>query len=146
MKQLVIFCFLIVLKTSSFSQTINFDFFNSNGKEFNTKNLNEQLEKEFGVRFEAKIILLETPSLKDSLYVKQNEILNRLDAEILQILFITACTKKEYLHGYHTSIETAKKIMGENHKFRLRIIEPGGEMFFESFDTLSESEIEKKLK
>jgi hypothetical protein len=146
MKQLITISFLMFFTTSSFSQTMNFKFFNSNGKEFNTKILNEQLEKEYGTRFEEKMILLETPSLKDSLYIQQNNILNDIDAERLQLIFITACTENEYKGGYHTSIEKAKEIMGESPKFRLRIIESGGRILFESYETLNKYEIEKELK
>ena len=146
MRQIIIFSLLTILTISSFSQTLNFEFFNSNGKEFNTKILNEQLEKEYGTRFEEKIILLETPCLKDSIYIQQNKILNDIDAESLQLIFITACAEKEYKGGYHTSIEKAKEIMGENHKFRIRILESGGKILFESYETLSKYEIEKELK
>ena len=146
MKQLITISILIFFTISSFSQTMNFEFFNSNGKKFNTTTLNEQLENEYGTRFETKIILLETPNLRDSLYIQQDKILNEIDAESLQLIFITVCPEKECKGGYHTSIEKAKEIMGKNPEFRLRIIRSGGKIVFESYDVLSKDKILNVLK
>jgi hypothetical protein len=146
MRQLITISFLVFFTHLSFSQTMNFDFFDSNSKEYNTVNLIEQLGKEYNTEFEESIILLETPNLNDILYLLQNKILDSLDAESLQLIYIVACSMKEQEGGYHTSVEKAKEIMGDNTNFRIRILGTEAKIIFESNDVISKNEIEKILK
>jgi len=145
MRQLITISILFIFSISSFGQTLNFDFFNSNGKQYNTKTLNEQLENEYNAEFDEKIILLETPSLTDSLYVSQNRILDLLKAESLELIYITACLTKEHKGGYHTTIEKAKELVGENPRFRIRLLGLGANILFESNEVISKNEIEELL-
>ena len=132
MRQIITNSLILIFSISSFAQILNFDFFNSKGKQYSIMTLNEQLEKEYNAEFDEKIILLETVSLTDSIYKSQKRLLDVLNADSLQLIYITACLTKEYKDGYHTTIEKAKELMEENPNYRIRIIGSQANVLFES--------------
>jgi len=146
MKNYVLLVFLNFFAISSFAQILEFKFYNSNEKEYTTTTFNKQLETEYKSDFSERIILLETTSLNDSLYLKQKNILTSLDTETHQLIFITACSTEKFIHGYHTSIKVAKDIIGTNPKFRIRILNTRADIIFESHNVISVRKIKEILK
>jgi len=142
MKTLSLIFILCTFTLITYSQSLNFEFYNSASKKYNTASFSEQLEKEYDAKFNERIVLLETPKLSDSLYLLQNKILDKLDAESLQLIYITACLEQENGSGYHTSIKTAKEIMGTSNKFRIRLLDSTGNIILESDEVISQKIIE----
>jgi hypothetical protein len=137
MKQIMTIFFALLVISGSIAQTLDFKFYDSNGKEFSSLTFNKETITKAGIDFDGGIILLETPSLDDSFYVKQNLILNLLDAESLRLIYIKACPKEEYKHGYHTTIETAKALINQDIGFRIRLLDNNSGVLFESFKVIS---------
>jgi len=144
MKKLIFFLILIS-PSFIFAQILDFNFFDSNGHSYQSKNYNSQLEKEFNSKYNLKMILLETPDLQDSLFQKQFKILNSLKAEELNLIYVSACLNKEDKDGYHTSIITAKTLMKSRPGFRIRILNTNGKVLKESRNILASDTIKKIL-
>ena len=90
------------------SQYTYFKFYSNKGNEYTTSTLNKQFEKEYHSKFQERIILIETASLKDTLYSNQYKILDLMDSENLQLIYVIACLTEENRNGYYTTIEDAK--------------------------------------
>jgi len=144
MKRLI--SFLILISPSLlFAQILDFNFFDSNGHSYQSKNFNVQIEKEYNSKYNLKMILVETPDLKDSLFQKQFKFLNSMDAEELNLIYISACFNNEDKDGYHTSINTAKTLMNSRPEFRIRILNNDGKVLKESRNILPTDTIKKIL-
>ena len=109
-------CLLIVFVISpgsSLAETIDIEFQSSNNKKYRTTSLLEDLKRHYGIEFSVEnVLLIETPYLSSPRYITQNDQPGKLGhkAEEYQVLVVVACQNRESKHGYHTSIEGAKKL------------------------------------
>lgn len=84
------------------------------------------------------ILLLETPSLNNAQYTKQTSNLESLaHDESLQMLYVVACQREEYAHGYHTSVRVAQALSGSKATFRVRLLDKRGFVLHESLEPIS---------
>ena len=135
--------FLTIYVSFANAQMLDFTFYDSGCKEYRSITLIDQLQEKFNYRFESeKIILVETPSLKDSLFLVQSEILKQINNEQLGLIYVISCWNEVEKNGYHTSLEEAKIISAGNDKFRIRILNSKAVILYESMDILSAEEIE----
>ncbi len=116
MKSLYTIVFTSILTSISISQTLDFKFCDANGREYRSTTFSKAISSGDNTGSGESIILLETPSLHDSLYIKQDQILNLLDAESLRLIYITACSTEEYKDGYHTTTEMANSPYKARHR------------------------------
>jgi hypothetical protein len=137
MKQLITILLTLGLISASYAQTLDFKFYDSNGREFSSAAFKKEIITKGGIDFHGGIILLETPSLDDTLYKEQDQILNLLDAESLRLIYIKACPTEEYKEGYHTTIETANTLINPGKRFRIRLLDNNAGVIFESFKVIS---------
>lgn len=126
---LTVFAFLFFISVAE-GDVLDFEFTDSLGGTYRTTALLRQLEEKYKYRYQQmNILLIETPALKDAVYLEQERILNSLghgEAEELQIMFVISCWTQEYGHGYHTSIETARRLAGKHGAFRVRLLDEKG--------------------
>lgn len=137
MKSLYTIVFTFILTSISFSQTLDFKFCDANEKEYRSTTFSKVISSGDNTGSGESIILLETPSLNNSLYIKQDQILNFLDAESLRLIYITACSTEEYKDGYHTTIESAKALIKPGAGFRIRLLDNNAGVIFESSELIS---------
>jgi hypothetical protein len=137
MKLILNLVFSLFISTISYNQTLDFKFYDSNGREFSTATLNKEIISRDNIGLFKGIVLLETPSLNNSIYFQQNQILNILDAESLQLIYITACLAEEYKDGYHTTVETANTLIKPGTGFRIRLLDNNAGVIFESEEVIS---------
>ena len=135
MKRLL-FLLIFISPSFLFAQILDFNFCDSQGHSYQSKNFNAQIKKEYNSEYNLKLILVETPDLKDSLFKKQFEILNSMDAEELNLIYVSASFNNEDKDGYHTSINTARTLMNSKPGFRIRILNANGKVIKESKDIL----------
>ena len=95
----------------------------------------------------AYVLLVETPSLHDAPYETQNGELEKFGhlAETYQVLFVVASPEDAYQHGYRTSTETAKKLLGEDARFRVRLLNSEGMVLHESLRPVKVTALQKWL-
>ncbi|MCU0370580.1 MAG: hypothetical protein MUC31_04120, partial [Bacteroidales bacterium] len=89
MKSLYTIVFAFMLASTAFSQILDFKFYDANGRGYNSTTFNKEINSSDNIGLDECIILIETPSLIDSQYFQQNKILDLLDAESLQLIYIT---------------------------------------------------------
>jgi hypothetical protein len=137
MKHLFTIVFSLIVISASFAQTLDFKFYDSNGREFSSATFSKEIITRADIDFHGGIILLETPSLDDTLFKKQDQILDFLDAESLRLIYITACPTEEYKHGYHTTVETANALINTDKRFRIRLLDNNAGVIYESLEVIS---------
>ena len=132
------------------AEVMDFVFVDSSGRVLRTTKLLQQLEKRHNYRYEnISVLLIQTPSLNDKNYRKQNEILDSMyhgEAVKLQLLYVISCWTEEYKHGYHTSIKTAESLAGTHKAFKITLIDENGKIFFRSSNPISAEMLRKVIK
>lgn len=134
---------LITFPIIAHAEKINFDFFDASGGRYSIFELTRQLNEKYNYTFSPSVLLVETPDFTDQKYLNQSAILEQIDSEDLQLIFVIASPFGEYEHGYHTTIEVAQTIMDDIPKFRVRILNTNGLIIFESEENISSERIEK---
>lgn len=145
--------YLLVLVTVSLngfaSDIINIKFTNTNNQSYQTTHLLEDLKTNNHIEFQkAYLLLVETPSLQNQYYKTQINELKKFDnlAEVYQLLFVVASAKKEYLDGYHTTIDTAKELLKKDASFKVRLLDSKGEVLNESLKPIKVVKLKKWMK
>jgi len=139
--------FLVALLSASAilaSDPIDLEFMDSGNTKYRTTTVSADLRRDFHfINEKVKVFLIETPSLDNNNYKEQNGVLNALGhmAETYQVLYVVACPSAEYKHGYHTSTEEAKKLMGASNAFRVRLLSSSGVVRRESNKPISAEEL-----
>lgn len=131
MKLITLAAFLFIAPDLYAAEVLDIEFKDSGGKLYHTTTLTKDVTLQYGQAFadiDMKVLLIQTPALSDKQYQVQNTNLDALghETEELQVIFITACAQQEYLHGYHTSVETAKRLSSAKHSFRVRLLNSKG--------------------
>lgn len=146
MKRLSILIITILFAFPALSQMyMNMDFYNSNGKKYNTKTFNEQLEKEYNAKFNYYMIIVVTPSLIDLQFRKQNSIFNEFNAENPKMIFITSCKSQERIGGYYTSTRIASVWLKNPDKCSFFVLDPTSKIILESDKIVTKENILKAI-
>jgi hypothetical protein len=141
---------LITLSLNIFaSDIINIKFTNSANQSYQTTHLLEDLKTNDHIEVKkAYVLLIETPSLHNAYYEIQSNELEKFGniSEGYQVLFVVASTKEEYLDSYHTTIETAKKLLKKDACFKVRLLNSKGVLLNESLQPVKVIELKRWLK
>lgn len=127
------------------STVVDVEFVASGGAKYRTSKLVSSLEANYGPNYtNAKVLLIETVSLGSESYTAQSKALNALGhkSEEYRVMFVVACTDTEYMSGYHTSRETAQKLMANSVTFRVRLLNQNGLVLKESTKPVLGKELE----
>ena len=130
------------------SEVIDIKFIDSSQNIYQTTHLLEDIKSNNHMEFHnANVLLIETPSLDNKYFKTQNHELEKFGimAETYQVLFVVASAKEEHQHGYHTTVETAKKLFGEHLHFRVRLLNARGIVLHESVQPVTASGLKRWL-
>lgn len=140
--------FLVISPGSILAETVDFEFQSSNSKKYRTTTLIADLKRHYGIEFiSEKVLLIETPYLSNLQYVTQRDQLTRLGhkAEEFLVMFVVACQNEESKHGYHTTIEEARKLSNGQSLFRVRLLDSKGVVMHKSTQPVLENRLIKWL-
>lgn len=134
--RIAVLAFLLAFASVAVASTVvDVEFIASGGAKYRTSKLVSSLEANYGENYtNAKVLLIETASLGSESYTAQSKALNALghESEEYRVLFVVACPDAEYKDGYHTSRETAQKLMANMTTFRVRLLNQDGFVLKES--------------
>ncbi len=131
---------LIVLSNYSYAEADDLIFFGTDkSHSYTIKRASKQLSSEYGFKVNS-IYIVVASSKKSEQYQKQLDYLKTLDAEQMSLIYIVALVDKPDTHGYHTSTDIAKQILG-NDNFKMQIFSPSGKLLSEFGNVLSDKEI-----
>jgi len=135
----------ILLPINAQADQSDFSFYDTGGThKYAISNISAQLSSQYGFKVRPFAIVVASEK-KSQLYRKQFEYLNRLDAENLSLIYISALSDKVDTHGYHTDESVADKIL-DGRNFIAVIYTPEGVMLFSSENVLTDKEIENIVK
>ena len=151
MKLITLAALLFIAPVLYAAEVLDIEFKDSGGTLYHTTTLTKDITSQYGQAFadiDMKVLLIQTPTLSDEKYRIQNTNLDALghETEELQVIFITSCTQQEYLYGYHTSVETAKRLSSAKHPFRVRLLNSKGVVLKDSSSPVSTNELRRWLK
>ena len=127
--------FIVFASSNVVAETIGLEFKSSSNRSYRTTSLLADLKKHYGIDFSVeKVLLIETPSLSSPQFETQRDQLSQFGhkAEKYQVMFVVACQSEELKHGYHTTIEEARKLSDGQLLFRVRLLDSKGVVLNES--------------
>lgn len=106
-------------------------------KKFEITKISSELSKQYGIAFEINAIVVASSAADNSNYRKQWELIEKIDAEQYQIVYVSALeSESASKHGYYTTKEVAGNILSGK-GFLIRIYSPSGELLVSSDAILS---------
>ena len=125
--------------------------FDATGRLYQTSKLAEGLADQGwnpDEREGAKVLLIETPSLKDPRYTHE---MSMLDApgtisEDDKVLYVVSCFDQEFVSGYHTSKQVARVLGHSRARFRVRLLDEHGAVLNHSAEPISGKTLRKWLR
>ena len=141
MKRLALIAVLLV--ACSRRTIVDFEFQAAGGHPVYRSTSLTALRRDLAPAIHPVVALVETPSFDDARYRQQIALLESLDAEELQLLFVAACTCGTNASGYSTTVETARRIAGAGPRFHVTLLDGEGVVLRESDAVLPPSDIEE---
>jgi hypothetical protein len=112
------------------AEQLNFVFMDATGRSYQSSRLADGLGLQGWSPDEiegVKVLLIETPSLSDKRYLRQMTLLDSAGiAYDDKVLYVVACTEKEFRFGYHTSKQVARVLNNSAVIFRVRLLDEHG--------------------
>jgi hypothetical protein len=140
MRILLVLTVILVLAMPAAAEQLDFTFLSATEHTYRTTTFVEDLSIDGWPPEELvsiKIILIETPSLDNAHYKKQDKILNSLaHNDDMRIFFVVACPREEFTSGYHTTKLVANALTGSKAAFRIRLLDERGNILRESFNPM----------
>lgn len=110
-----------------------------------TATASDQISKEYGFQFNITTILLAAKDENQYHYKAQWKQLDKLDAEALQLIYVTSKVDSISESGYHTSTETAEEILN-GAVFRVVVISSSGNELVNQETAMTSSQLLSLLK
>lgn len=108
---------------------------------YDISNISSELSKKYGSQLIITTVLVASISKENELFKKQWSLLDEVDAEGYQIIYVSALAEANTNnHGYHTTTKTAKQILSGK-GFVVQIYSATGELLASSDIALSAGEI-----
>ena len=130
---------LLILVLSPLAQ--GYEFY-SGKKTYSTQTASDQISQEYGHQFQLTTIVVVASSEKHPLYIEQWNQLEMIDAEALQLIYVSSKVSSEEKHGYYTNSDTAKEILAGS-DFRVLVISPAGKELENNQAVVSGAEIKR---
>lgn len=151
MRALIILMIVMASTELMASEKLDFVFLDASGSQYQTSKLAESLSDQgwpSDEREGMKILLIETPSLKDSRYTHEMSMLNAPGtiSEGDKVLYVVACFDQEFVSGYHTSKQVARVLGYSGAKFQVRLLDEHGAVLHHSAKPISGETLRKWLR
>ena len=135
---------LLVLSCANCTRSHEIKVTDSHGKAYRLSDISTQLREEYGLEKNPIIMVLLTNELDDSRFNEQLNILNKLNAEAYQYIYVVGAVVDRDDSGYSLSSEDAM-IMLSGNEFQIRIYDEYGKLEYSSSKVLSEQELKNHL-
>jgi len=136
---------LLVLLLSGCTEKIDFKYFDSSGNLYTFRTISESFYKYYGIYYKPYVLLIETPDSKNKEFLGQIAVLSMLDTEFYNLIYITSNKKEVDKYGYHTKLNTARKLKGKYSGFRARLFDSDGNIIMSSKDRLSANSLQSAI-
>jgi hypothetical protein len=145
-----IFIWVIFLGCSPFvaSQDIinssNFTFYDSYGRMYEIDTASSQVRKEYQLENKPIIIIIATNSTNQRKFIEQMKVIEKVNAEEFQYLYVLANSENEDNSGYFTTKTVASKLLSGK-QFKIIINDQCGKRIKSSYQTINETEFKNCL-
>ena len=111
---------------------------------YNSGNISDQISEQYGGDFKINIVLVAANKQGQETSRLQWHEIDKLDAESLQLIYVSAVTFEERKGGYYTSTDTARNLLRDK-EFKLLLITSDGATVLDSSKLISAEEISLRL-
>ena len=133
LSQSIILLIVFFFSETAYSQmSMDFPFFDPSGKkQYSSSSIiadrmkNDQVNND-----EVKIVLLQTPSLKDSIFIRQTMILDTIAVDRAKLLIVVSCPEEENKNGFFTKKTTAAGLAAEMKGYRIAVLNSSGMVIY----------------
>lgn len=132
---------LLLILLAGCSNRLDFEFYDAMERQYTVKTLEASFKQHYGHSYRPFVVLVETAEINNDRYRKQLGVLEKLDTEKINAIYVIACQSVAEKSGYHVKPDLAKKMMPKG-EFRIRVISPKGLLLKESQQDMSAEEIE----
>ena len=121
---------------------LDFKFSPADGdKTYRSTTIEQAIREELRDESQPSLIVVVTSSVEDPKFREQFQIMKKLPADELETLFVMACPTGCAGESYAMSAESARKLFGDNPKFRVFVLDGKGRVIKDSKDVLKAKEI-----
>jgi hypothetical protein len=124
---------------------VDIQFLDAAGVVYRTRHLREDINKHYGFKAGKKVVLVVTPHLKDSRYLKQENETKRIDFEAREALWVVASARNDEESGYHTSKKIAEALQARFGIFAIVVLDATGRVLKTTTKVLTASELTEAL-
>jgi len=121
-----------------------FEFFNGDDI-YNTQKVSAQLSKQYGADLNITTLVVAWNKQGSENAARQWDEVSKLDAEALELIYVSAVSDEQPENGYQTSLATAKNLLGSQN-FKLILIAPSGDKITELDRVVNADELKKLIK
>ena len=144
----IIIC-VILLGCSSLvaSQDIsssNFTFYDSYGRTYEIDTASSQVQEEYQLENKPIIIIVATNSTNQKQFIEQMKVIEDINAEVFQYMYVVANSEVEDSSGYFTKKNVALKLLSGK-QFRVIINDQCGKLIKSSYQSINENELKHFL-
>ncbi len=123
MKVLIWIMLLIALSgCASTSESTEFKFYDAHGEEYNSLTAPSNLKKEFNLDNQPSMVIIATSSSSNLGYKEQIDVIDKVNAEEVEYLYIVANSEEEQSQGYYMTREDSANIL-EGATFKIIIFD-----------------------
>ncbi|WP_199610459.1 hypothetical protein [Flocculibacter collagenilyticus] len=103
---------------------VDLKFFDAAKKEYLLSTVQNDFAKEFNVALQPNVIIIKTNTVSNPAYIAQMGILNKeIDAENMQLLYISVCQDNKCNGGYHTDMQELEKLIDNESDFAVILVD-----------------------
>ena len=142
----IAYLLVLLLSSSCSSMCVSkeFSFYDSHGVLYRSNSAGSDVKNEYQLERNPKIILLATLSTREIKYQEQISVIQKLDAEKYQYMFVLANAEEEDRSGYYASKSVASELLNGS-SFKIIIYGEHGELLRESSQVIREEKLEHHL-
>ncbi|GAA6134470.1 hypothetical protein NBRC116188_12590 [Oceaniserpentilla sp. 4NH20-0058] len=111
------------------------------GASYNLASISSEISEQYGIKFKVNTVLVASLDRKNESYKKQWEVLEGINAEQYQLIYVSALVHGETnKHGYYTKAKTAETLLS-GEEFLVQIYSSSGQLLVGSNSILSAKNI-----
>jgi len=132
MKNWLVAPFLALTCSAASAAVVSMPFWDAAGTEYRTDNYAKQIRERFHPTLTPLLFVVVTHGTDEPEFKKQMAVLNQLDAEELQLLYVIGSATNVDKHSYWLAQEDAEALLEGGAHFRFLAIAPTGDVCFSS--------------
>lgn len=141
---LILFAGCSSFVTSQDISSATFSFYDSYGRVYDLDTASTRVQEEYQLENKPIIIIIATNSTKQDQFVEQMRVIEKVDPENFQYMYVVANSENEDNSGYFTTKSVASNLLSGK-QFKIIVNDQCGKPIKSSYQTINETELKHCL-